>query len=243
MGSGTSESFREADEAQHTVKLTKGFYISIHEVTQKQWETVMKTNPSNVRGAKLPVETVTWNEAVAFCTRLSKKEGRKYRLPTEAEWEFACRAGGSGPYAGTGRAQDMGWSNEDRVNTQPVGTKKPNAWGIYDMHGNVEEWCSDWYGEYSRTEQIDPQGPTSGFFRVIRGGSYLNPASNCRCAKRMRAPSSMAASFLGFRVALEGSESANTKDTGSGSPNKGSDQDKKLSGSELYNLQIEWRSK
>jgi formylglycine-generating enzyme required for sulfatase activity len=164
MGSPKSEPGRWDDETQHLVKITKPFYLSAHEVTQAQYEQVMGKNPSyfsvsgNGKGrvsgdtSQLPVERVSWNDAVEFCRKLSDEEGVEYRLPTEAEWEYACRAGTTTAYSfGNDVAQlgEYAWYADNSENTShAVGEKKPNAWGLYDMHGNVWEWCQDWFGPY-----------------------------------------------------------------------------------------------
>ena len=165
----------------HKVTLTQPFMLGVHEVTQAQYEQVMGSNPSKFRGPQNPVETVSWNDALDFCQKLSAlpeelKAGRVYRLPTEAEWEYACRAGTTTKYSfGDDESQlgEYAWfvGNAGRE-TRPVGLKQPNAWGLYDMHGNVWEWCADWYGGYPSGYVTDPTGPQSGSYRVIRGGSW-----------------------------------------------------------------------
>lgn len=208
MGSPSHEQDRQYDESSHMVRLTKAFRIGTTEVTQSQWEAVMGASRSNFRGGNLPVEKVSWREAVEFCDKLSRKEGRVYRLPTEAEWEYACRAGVGGPIAGTGRLDDMGWyeANSDQ-STHPVGSKQPNAWGLYDMHGNVSEWCSDTYGaDYPLREVVDPAGTVDGIYRVIRGGSWRHFPPACRSAARNSAPPAYQLRETGFRVVVEVSE-------------------------------------
>ena len=162
--------------------ICKNLFCKTTEVTQGQWKTVMGSNPSTFSacGSNCPVEQVSWDNCQEFIQRLNQKEGTsKYRLPTEAEWEYACRAGTTGPYAGD--LDSMGWydGNSGR-RTHLVGQKKPNAWGLYDMHGNVWEWCSDWYGEDTSGSITDPEGPSSGPSRVLRGGSW-------NCEPRVRA--------------------------------------------------------
>ena len=165
----------------HEVALTKGFWMAKTEVTQAQWKSVMGYNRSWHEGDNLPKEEATWNDCQEFC----KKTGLS--LPTEAEWEYACRAGTTGDYGGTGTLDDMGWyGGNSGVKTHPVGQKQPNAWGLFDMHGNVWEWCADWYGDYPNGPVTDPTGAGSGDYRVIRGGSYMDNASNCRSANRNR---------------------------------------------------------
>jgi formylglycine-generating enzyme required for sulfatase activity/N-acetylneuraminic acid mutarotase len=196
---------RQYDERPHAVRITKPFRIGVTEVTQAQWEAVMGVNRSNFRGADLPVEKISWREAVEFCERLSRKEARTYRLPTEAEWEYACQAGATGPFAGTGRLDDMAWyDGNSGGTTHPIGTKQPNAWGLYDTHGNVAEWCSDIYdADYPKTEAVDPVGPSEGLDRVIRGGSWAHFPLGCRSAARNSAPPSYQFRETGFRVVLE----------------------------------------
>ena len=180
------------------------------EVTQEQYQKVMGTNPSEFKGPQNPVETVSWADAVEFCRKLSampaeKTAGHVYRLPTEAEWEYACRSGTTTAYGfgdDASRLGDYGWfgGNSDS-STHPVGEKKPNAWGLYDMHGNVWEWCQDWYGEYPSGSATDPTGATSGSIRVSRGGMLGHIARYCRSAYRnWFTPESRDRYVLGFRV-------------------------------------------
>lgn len=199
----------------HRVKLTKGFYMGVTEVTQKQWESVMPDNPSRFKGADRPVENVVMADCVEFCKLLTQKEraegklpeGAEYRLPTEAEWEYACRAGSEAKY-GFGDSDtdlaDYAWFSKNSVRTQPVGKKKANAWGLFDMHGNVWEWCSDWKGSYTVDEAEDPKGapvgPSYGH-RVFRGGSWGSTAAHCRSAARNGCGTSNSRlSGLGFRL-------------------------------------------
>lgn len=195
MGSPESEEGHRSGERQHRVTLTKGFWMAKYPVTQAQWKSVMGDNPSEFLGDNRPVEQVSWYDCQAFC----KKAG--FRLPTEAEWEYACRAGSKGPYAGTGRLEDMGWFAGEQPH--PVGEKQPNAWGLYDMHGNVWECCEDWYGGYPSGAVTDPKGASSGARRVCRGGSWFHTAQDCRSACRSQyyyGPSD-ACICLGFRPA------------------------------------------
>ena len=213
----------EDNEAPHEVTLTQPFYLGVTEVTNAQWQAVMGSVPSEWKDADRPVETVSWEDAVSFCAKLSampdeRAAGRKYRLPTESEWEYACRAGPTSSYSfgdDDSLLGDFAWfsSNSNRQ-THPVGRKRPNAWGLYDMHGNVWELCSDWYSdEYPRGAATDPQGPTSGSLRVSRGGSWLSTAGDCRSALRRRCPPSIRDFNLGFRLALSPS-GAKPKETG-----------------------------
>jgi len=213
MGSPEGEEHREGDEAQHRVTLTKGFWLGKFEVTQSQWQAVMGNNPSRFAGAgNLPVEKVSWNDAIRFCRKLTQveraagrlPEGYAYDLPTEAQWEYACRAGSSGPYAGNGILKDMGWfTGNAGGSTQPVGSKRPNAWGFYDMHGNVWEWVHDWYSTGTTDALADPEGPGTGNWPVERGGGWNSGEDQCRAAKRFIpfGPDGTDGD-LGFRLAL-----------------------------------------
>jgi len=202
MGSPASETSRDNDETQHRVTLTKGFWMGSTEVTQRQWEAVMCSNPSKFKnaGANAPVEQVSWEECQTFVQRINARvTGGGFRLPTEAEWEYACRAGSTGPYAGNLDA--MGWYGQNSgYTTHPVGQKQANAWGLYDMHGNVWEWCSDWWGDYPAGSVTDPAGPGSGSNRVIRGGCWINFARSCRSAFRSRDDPGYRFNSLGFRL-------------------------------------------
>jgi formylglycine-generating enzyme required for sulfatase activity len=206
MGSPDSEPGRDKDETQHKVRLSKPFLIQTTEVTQGQWKALMRNNPSRFQGDdSLPVECVSWTDAAAFCKKLSEKEGRNFRLPTEAEWEYACRATSSGGYSGTGRPDDMGWYETNaKGKTHTVGQKRANAWGLYDMHGNVWELCADWYGEYPVPAVTDPSGPVNGRFRVVRGGSWaLDPPANCRSASRHHVSLDQRVDWAGIRCVLD----------------------------------------
>jgi formylglycine-generating enzyme required for sulfatase activity len=175
----------DSDEMPHEVMLTKPYYIGVHEVTNAQWKRVMGSVPSNWNEADRPVERVSWEDAVEFCKTLSalaeeRVAGREYRLPTEAEWEYACRAGLTTKYCfgdDESRLGEYGWFNKNSGSqTHPVGQKKANAWGLFDVHGNVWEWCSDWYGDYGSGAVSDPQGPSGRYHRVQRGGGWRSPA-------------------------------------------------------------------
>jgi formylglycine-generating enzyme required for sulfatase activity len=170
----------------------------------------MGKNPSKFKGKQNPVEMVSWNDAVEFCRKLSdlpaeKSAGHVYRLPTEAEWEYACRAGTKTKYSfGDSEAElgEFGWYGKNSSGATVVGGKKPNSWGLYDMHGNVNEWCQDWYGSYPSGAVTDPTGPSSGSRRVTRGGSWLDSADSCRSARSgfdAASPDDQYIS-LGFRV-------------------------------------------
>ncbi len=200
MGSPEGEKDRDSDEIQHKVTLSKGFWIMETEVTQKQWRTVMGSNPSYFRGNALPVEGVSWDDCQDFCQK-AKSLGLPVCLPTEAQWEYACRAGTTGAYAGNLDAMAWYGSNSDDK-THPVGTKKPNAWGLYDMHGNVWEWCSDWKGECTPSNITDPVGSKSGSNCVDRGGGWCSNARLCRSAERSGGAPNYRGSGLGFRCCV-----------------------------------------
>jgi formylglycine-generating enzyme required for sulfatase activity len=177
----------EADERPvHRITISGGFFIGSCEVTQAQWEAAMASNPSSFKGKDRPVENVSWNDAQKFIRRLNDlNDGHSYRLPTEGEWEYACRAETTGDFAGD--LDSMAWYAGNSGNqTHPVGTKQPNAWGLFDMHGNVSEWCEDFYDEHSYRvgPSTDPSGPLSGEYRVLRGGSWDIDASLARSATR-----------------------------------------------------------
>ena len=186
---------RYDEKPPHQVTLTKGFWMGKTEVTQAQWKSVMGYNPSRFQGDELPVETVSWNIVQLFCTKAGLE------LPTEAQWEYACRAGSTGPYAGTGKLDEMGWYGDNSGGeAHPVGTKLPNAWGLYDMHGSVWEWCADWYGDYPNGAVTDPQGSSSGSNRVLRGGGWNYHASYCTSSYRNDCVPSYANHGIGFRL-------------------------------------------
>ncbi|MBQ7589725.1 MAG: SUMF1/EgtB/PvdO family nonheme iron enzyme [Verrucomicrobia bacterium] len=224
MGSPTDELGRYSFETQHGVILTKGYWLGKFEVTQAQYEAVMGKNPSNFKGADLPVERVSWYDATEFCKKLTEIEkeagrlpdGYEYTLPTEAQWECACRAGtttalNSGKNLSDAEecpeVDEVGWyqyNSDDK--THPVGQKQPNAWGLYDMHGNVCEWCKDWYGSYPSVAVTvtDPTGPDTPAImdRIIRGGGWNTNASSCRSADRSMGSPAFSWNRCGFRVAL-----------------------------------------
>jgi len=204
MGSPAGEKGREEEEALHRVKITRPFRLGAAEVTQAQWKVVSGGRRGKFEGENLPVEDISWADAVAFCEKLSKMEGRKYRLPTEAEWEYACRAGTAGRFAGD-KLDDFAWydANSDG-RTHPVATKKPNAWGLYDMHGNVAEWCADYYAPaYPAASVTDPAGPPEGKARVVRGGSWASFERGCRSASRHSSSAAYQLKFIGVRVVME----------------------------------------
>ena len=230
MGSPKTEEGRFANETEHQVTISKDYYLGVTEVTQGQYEKVMGINPSYFQGNKIrgsssnhPVEVVSWEDAVEFCKKLAvlpeeQKAGRVYRLPTEAEWEYACRAGSKTAYSFGESSKSLGdyaWFGNSNGQTHPVGEKKANAWGLFDMHGNVWEWCSDWYDEYPTGAVSDPVGPREGTGRVPRGGSWNTGAAHCRTADRSRPGPSGRFYSHGFRVALSSSEIPKSAEAGS----------------------------
>jgi formylglycine-generating enzyme required for sulfatase activity len=220
---------KRPQEKRHSVILRQGFALGIHLVTQAEWEAVMGENASCFKGDSLPVDSVYWFHAVAFRNKLSDKDGRKpyyqinkdnitilggigYRLPTEAEWEYACRAGTSTPfhfgnsistnlanYDGN-EAYGNGVKGEYREKTTPVGSFPANAWGLFDMHGNLWEWCWDWYNVYPDKEVTDPQGPSVGKSRVLRGGCWSVIPTLCRSAYRRWSTPGLRLPDWGLRV-------------------------------------------
>jgi formylglycine-generating enzyme required for sulfatase activity len=200
MGSPTSENGRDSNELQHQVTITKDFWISKYEVTQEQYKAVMGTNPSYFEGNNLPVEKVNYHDALIFCQKVGG------RLPTEAEWEFAARGGKNSKgyiYSGSNSLGTVGWNGYNSNGTKTVGTRAPNELGIYDMSGNVWEWCSDWYGDYSSSPVSDPTGPESGSARVFRGGSWFRESQYCRVANRDYDSPSNRGCSLGLRVVFD----------------------------------------
>jgi len=242
MGSPETEVGRETNETQHKVKITRGFLMGTTCVTQAQWNAVMETTVVQQRdkynrrwvlvgeGDELPMYYMSWDEAVQFCKKLGDKEGRHYRVPTEAEWEYCCRAGTTGAFGGMGDIEDMAWyaDNSGRIDSyaifkknpddydrpilrnhchvHPVATKKPNAWGLYDMHGNVYQWCSDYFADYPAGDATDAAGPRKGndSQRVVRGGSFFVFPRWCRSASRDSYRSDLPEQrIVGFRVCLD----------------------------------------
>jgi formylglycine-generating enzyme required for sulfatase activity len=229
MGSPANEPGRDSDEAQHRVTVDS-FYIGKYEVTQREYQEVMGINPSYFKGDNLPVEQVSWYDAVEYCNKRSQMErltpaymingtnvtwnrnANGYRLPTEAEWEYACRAGTTTPFSTgnniTTNQANYGGNNPYNNNakgtlrekTTAVGSFTSNAWGLYDMHGNVWEWCWDWYGDYPSGSQTDPIGAVTGAFRVRRGGSWYSDGYGLRSAFRVGVLPSGRGSDLGFRL-------------------------------------------
>ncbi len=207
MGSPVGEPGRDDDEGpRHQVIVTRPFYMLTTEVTQQQYRRVMADNPSSVKDIYNPVEMVSWNDATEFCRKLSERAGRQMTLPTEAQWEYACRAGSSTRFSFADGEKLLGsycWYNDNSSNrTHPVATKWPNSWGLYDMHGNVWEWCRDWYAPdtYTTDIKIDPMGPSAGQLKVVRGGNRGGRPSICRSADRHCFSPDMTIASVGFRV-------------------------------------------
>ena len=197
-----------SDEQPVTKVTLSPFWLAKTEVTQAQWEAVMGSNPSHFKGGQLPVEKVSWDDAMEFCRKLTERErqagrlptGTIYTLPTEAQWEYACRAGTTGDYAG--EVDAMAWYNKNSGGaTHEVGTKQANAWGLRDMHGNVWEWCLDWDGPYFGGRVTDPKGAPSGTFRVRRGGGWNDEADYARSAFRNFNGPAFRSNIVGFRPA------------------------------------------
>lgn len=210
MGSRSDEEGHMMNEERASTTLTKGFWMGSTEVTQEQYRSVIGKNPSYFKGDKFPVERVSWNDAKEFCRKLTTRDielgrlpsGYRYALPTEAQWEYACRAGNAEPYAGNGNLFSMGWyAKNSGEESHQVGLKDPNAWGLYDMHGNVSEWCEDWYAN-ELLGGSNPIGPVSGSCRVNRGGSWLYSAGRCRSAYRDNCTPANRDNVLGFRLIL-----------------------------------------
>lgn len=250
MGSPETEMQRETDEVQHEVTVSD-FYIGRYEVTQKEYEEVMGENPSNFEGENLPVENVTWYEAIEYCNKLSEKEGltsvytiddenvswdrsaNGYRLPTEAEWEYAARAGTTSPFNTENSISDEeanyyghypygieeNYFTQENLETEPgqyrqttveVDSFSPNKWGLYNIHGNVAEWCFDYYGAYDLENTDNPSGPTTGTLRVNRGGGWNDYAKHLRCAYRASTTPDQKMSNIGFRVVRNGDNNSDT---------------------------------
>jgi len=215
MGSPSSEKNHQRNETRHTVTLTRGFYLGKHEVTQTQWKKVMGTNPSEYKGGDRPVEAVSWTAATSFCDKLTALEreagrlpaGMAYQLPTEAQWEYACRAGTKTAFSfGDSLTSDQANIRGGPDETTNVGKYPANPWGFHDMHGNVWEWCADWYGDYPTGAARDPVGPADGFpnhrDRVFRSGSWDARASGARSARRDGFVPASSSIPLGFRLSL-----------------------------------------
>ena len=233
MGSPASEFGRNDNETQHEVRLTKPFYMGKYEVTQEQWKAVMGTgflwgllqklghrrqdweallgtrflwfggNPSRIKGAKLPVTDVSWEDCQYFIKKLNSKTDGGYRLPTEAEWEYACRASTTSAYSIGNRLtkNDANYGGGTLGGTMTVGSYKPNAFGLYDMHSNVWEWCNDWHGSLQDGTVWNPNGTTAGEYRVIRGGAFNSVGSETRSSFRGGIMPTVREDSIGFRLA------------------------------------------
>ncbi len=215
MGSPEDEHDRENDELQHKVILTRGFWLAETACTQALWQAVVGQNPSYFKGERRPVEQVSWNDVQGFIARLNGAvPGLEARLPTEAEWEYACRAGTSTPFS-FGRditPEQVNYNGDypyrgnqkrlSREETVEVASLPANSWGLYEMHGNVWEWCQDWYGNYPEGPTVDPTGPATGERRVLRGGSWIDCGRFARSAYRLDVGPGLRLRFCGFRLAL-----------------------------------------
>ena len=212
MGSPVSELGRNEDELEREIIFTQGFFIGKYEVTQTEWEEVMKTSPSKFSGANLPVDSVSWNMANEFCQKLNEIEstagrlpnGWEYQLPTEAQWEYACRAGTSSvfPWGDSISEKRANYSITGLEETMPKGSYPGNAWGIHDMLGNVSEWCKDWYGPFLKSDNTDPRGPELGTYRVVRGNAWVDESDKMRVARRVYKRMNLIHSAQGFRISL-----------------------------------------
>jgi uncharacterized protein (TIGR02996 family) len=203
MGSPDSDDKWLDDETQHQVTLSRGFWLALTPVTQTQWHTVMDGNPSDFKGTDLPVEMVSWDDCQQFCRQLGERAGQSLRLPTEAEWEYACRAGTSTSFfVGEVLSGEQANFGASVGQTTAVGSFPPNAWGLHDMHGNVWEWCHDWYAPFAKEAVQDPAGPATGSARVLCGGSWSVPSRNCRAANRFRVAPAFRLNDIGFRAAF-----------------------------------------
>lgn len=191
---------------RHEVAITENFYIGKYEVTQALWKAVMGTNPSFFKGDNLPVENVSWNECKAFITKLNRLTGKRFRLPTEAEWEYAAYGGPENQgymfSGGNDQTKVACYAGNSNGKTKPVGSKQPNELGIYDMSGNVAEWCQDWFGKYTSGLKTNPKGPSSGTLKIYRGGSYKSDAWYVNCIYRSKANTNTKQNSIGFRLAL-----------------------------------------
>lgn len=217
MGSPEHEPGRVSDETLHEVTLTRGYSIQATPVTQGQWKDEMGSNPSGFPqgGQDCPVERVSWNDCQEFIRKLNKKGEYSYRLPTEAEWEYACRAGAGTSFFNGEITKKLFWRRDPCLDaigwycgnsgkkTHPVAEKKPNAWGLFDLHGNVCEWCQDWYGKFAARPQADPSGAAFGSGCVVRGGSWSSESRNCRSASRLSLAPNLRSDCVGFRLVRE----------------------------------------
>lgn len=210
----TEPPYHECERPLHEVGITTPFYMGVNPVTQVEYVAVMGKNPSHFTGLfgkrrdNQPAENMSWNDATEYCKKVSLKAGACVRLPTEAEWEYACRAGTTSQFSFGDSESELGdyaWYDKNSgKKTHPVGTKKPNGWGLYDIHGNVLEWCQDWYDEnyYGQSPKEDPKGPATGTGRVLRGGSWCDPPWRVRCAYSSSYTPERGSSGVGFRVVV-----------------------------------------
>ena len=207
MGATSEQGSDAYDDEKPAHKVTlSNYYIGETEVTQELWQAVMGSNPSYFKGAKLPVEQVSWEDCQEFIRKLNQMTGKSFRLPTEAEWEFAARGGNRSnhyKYSGSGNLSSVAWYDDNSGSkTHPVGQKSPNELGLYDMSGNVWEWCADWYGKYSSSAQTNPKGASSASDRVSRGGGCGSSAGGCRVSSRSSHAPANRYDALGLRLAL-----------------------------------------
>lgn len=214
---GSPEEGGDGDETpQRRVEIARPYYMGVFEVTQAQWERVMGNNPSRFRGDSLPVDSVSWYECQRFLMRLSELTGRRFALPTEAQWEYACRAGSTSRWSFGDVPSELGeyaWYEENSGGkTHPVGEKRANAFGLHDLYGNVAEWCADWYANpYPPGPAVDPAGPSSGVSRTIRGGAWGDAADSVRSAYRSANGPDGAHDGVGFRCVLLSAEEKETR--------------------------------
>ena len=204
MGSPNTEPGRSTNEIQHEVILSKPFLMGKYEVTQSQWQAIMGNNPSSGdKGPMLPVTDVSWNDCQKFLKKLNEKTKSEFRLPSEAEWEYACRAGTTTAFSFGNELKptDANHAASNIYTPVKVGTYKPNAFGLYDMHGNVNEWCNDWFKAYPTNTITDPTGPANGEYRIVRGGTCVLNSFNSRSSNRNLDLASVGSSVRGFRIA------------------------------------------
>lgn len=206
MGSPMQEKERDNSEVQHEVIISRTFYLQTTPVTQSQWQQVTGKNPAAFKDPQHPVTNISWSESQTFIEALNHMDLFDYRLPTEAEWEYAARAGSTTAYFFGDKAVELGdyawYAANSQQSTQPVQAKKPNPWGLYDMYGNVREWGADWYGSYLAEQQMDPAGPQQGSYKVCRGGSWKLGPAQCRSASRHLMRPAVGQADLGLRLVL-----------------------------------------
>ena len=203
MGSLPDEEGRNPDrEKLHHVTITEPFWMGTTEITQEQWEAVMGSNPSKHVGKDLPVENISWTDIQVFIDKLHTATGKTFRLPSEAQWEYACRAGTKTPLSGDMDLVSWNIENSGRK-SHPVATKEPNPWGLYDMHGNILEFCSDWFTEDISELTEDPKGPSSGIKRVMKGGGFTGRTRHLRAADRQPVDPNIGDFYMGFRLTMD----------------------------------------